>query len=83
MDESAYVNAKYINTEQYCEHEYQITKSHLLPRVEGYIGNLTVFSDAEHPDKSFVVYRAKWDSGEVSDAFKDACMSAINLIDSP
>merc|ERR1712070_1124000 len=37
---------KYINTESYYEREYHFT-SNFLPEVEGYIANMTVFSDAE------------------------------------
>merc|ERR1712227_134607 len=60
---------KYINTESYYEQEYHLT-SNVLAGVEGYIANVTVFYDVGSPDKSFVAYRATWDQGEVSDAFK-------------
>jgi hypothetical protein len=75
---------KFINTESYYEHEYFcITESSMLPEVEGYIGNIRVFSDAECPGKSFVAYRATWIKVEVSDWFKDACKGAIDAFDAP
>lgn len=74
---------KYINTESYYEYEYHLTECTLLPGVEGYIGNVTVLSDTEHPDKSFVAYRASWTKGEVSDSFKKVCKGAVDSIGAP
>merc|ERR1711881_168076 len=71
---------KYINTESYYEREYHFT-SNFLPEVEGYVANMTVFYDAESPDKSFVVYRATWEQGEVSDMFKALMKGLIYAFD--
>merc|ERR1739845_133864 len=71
---------KYINTESYYEREYHFT-SNFLPEVEGYIANMTVFYDDESPEKSFVVYRATWDQGEVSDMFKALMKGLIDAFD--
>ena len=73
---------KYINTESYYEREYHFT-SNFLPEVEGYIANMTVFYDAESPEKSFVVYRATWDQGEVSDMFKALMKGLIDTFEDP
>merc|ERR1712054_228690 len=73
---------KYINTESYYEREYHFT-SNLLPEVEGYIANMTVFYDAESPEKSFVAYRATWDQGEVSDMFKALIKGLIDTFEDP
>merc|ERR1711862_636388 len=73
---------KYVNTESYYEREYDFT-SNFLPEVEGYIANMTVFDDAESPEKSFVVYRATWDQGEVSDMFKALMNGLIDTFEDP
>merc|ERR1711937_877769 len=73
---------KYINTESYYEREYHFT-SNFLPDVEGYIANMTVFCDAESPEKSFVVYRATWDQGEVSNMFKAMVKGLIDTYEDP
>merc|ERR1719161_1009354 len=73
---------KYINTESYYEREYHFT-SNFLSDVEGYIANITVFYDAESPEKSFVVYRATWDQGEVSDMFKALMKGLIDTFEDP
>merc|ERR1712048_1288869 len=73
---------KYINTESYYEREYHFT-SNFLPEVEGYIANMTVFRDAESPEKSVVVYRATWDQGEVSDMFKALMKGLIDSFEDP
>merc|ERR1719191_2308126 len=73
---------KYINTESYYEREYHFT-SNFLPEVEGYIANITVFYDAESPEKSFVVYRATWDRGEVSNMFKALMKGLIDSFEDP
>jgi len=70
---------KYINTDGYYEHEYDM-ESNILPGVEGYVGNLTVFSDVRAPEKSFVVYKATWDKGEIGDAFRMAHKGIIDSI---
>merc|ERR1711939_690599 len=73
---------KYINTESYYEREYHFT-SNFLREVEGYIANMTVFSDAESPEKSFVVYRATWDQGKVSNMFKALMKGLIDTFEDP
>merc|ERR1712146_148575 len=73
---------KYINSESYYEREYRFT-SNFLPEVEGYIANMTVFSDVESPEKSFVAYRATWDQGEVSDMFKALMKGLIDTFEDP
>merc|ERR1711990_389817 len=72
---------KYINTESYYEREYHLNIS-MLPEVEGFIANVTVFDDAETPEKSFVAYRATWDQGEVSDFFKALLKGRIDALES-
>lgn len=60
------------------------SQSTLLLRGEGYIGNVTVLSDAENPDKPFVVYRAMWANGEeASDTFTAVCKGAMDDFDAP
>jgi len=74
---------KYINTESYYEQENSLT-SNMLPGVEGFISNVSVFYDAENPDKSFAAYRATWDQGEVSDVFKAGIKKGlINALEDP
>merc|ERR1712070_604841 len=63
---------KYVSSLLCYEHEYEITESNIMPGVVGYIGNVTVFADAEDPDKCFVAYRSSWQEGEVPEAFKAA-----------
>merc|ERR1712187_264355 len=70
------------NTESYYEREYHFT-SNYLPGGPGYIANMTVFHDAESPEKSFVVYRATWDQGEVSDMFKALMKGLIDTFEDP
>merc|ERR1712070_778917 len=73
---------KYINTESYYEQEYHLT-SNMLPEVEGYIANVSIFYDAERPEKSFAAYRATWDQGEVGDVFKALIKGLINAFEDP
>jgi len=53
----------------------------MLPDVEGYIANVTVFYDAENPGKSFVAYRATWDQGEVNNVFKALVKGLIDTLE--
>jgi len=71
---------KYINTESHYEQEYHL-ESNMLPEVEGYIANVTVFYDAESPGKSFVAYRATWDQGEVNNVFKALVKGLIDTLE--
>merc|ERR1719408_1085222 len=73
---------KYINTESYYEQENSLT-SNLLPEVAGFISNVSIFYDAENPEKSFAAYRATWDQGEVSDVFKAGVKGLINAFEDP